>query len=131
MSGKFRVSELFPASPDTLFNAWLDSKQHTDMTGGKAEISNQVEDEFTAWDGYISGKNIELQPHMRILQTWRTTEFKESDEDSLLEITFIPEGKKTRVIIRHWNLPDHGMQYQQGWVDAYFTPMLDYFSEIN
>jgi uncharacterized protein YndB with AHSA1/START domain len=131
MSIQFRISELFNSTPDVLYNAWLESKQHTDMTGGKAVISDQVGDEFTAWDGYITGKNLDLQPPMRILQAWRTTEFKESEEDSFLEVTFIPEGEKTRVIIRHWNLPDHSMQYQQGWVDAYFTPMLDYFSEIN
>jgi uncharacterized protein YndB with AHSA1/START domain len=126
---KFRISELFPATPEVLYKAWLNPDIHTDMTGGKAEVSDQVGEDFTAWDGYISGKNLELQPPLRILQSWRTTEFSASDPDSILEITFIPEGKETRIIIRHSDLPEHGMQYQQGWVDAYFTPMKEYFQE--
>jgi uncharacterized protein YndB with AHSA1/START domain len=126
---KFRISELFPAAPEVLYNAWLNPDIHTDMTGGKAEVSDQVGEDFTAWDGYITGKNLELQPPLRIFQSWRTTEFSASDPDSILEITFIPEGKETRIIIRHSDLPEHGMQYQQGWVDAYFTPMKEYFQE--
>jgi len=126
---RFRVSELFSKSPEYLYQAWLDSELHSEMTGGKALVSDQVGDDFTAWDGYIMGKNLELQPSMRILQTWRTTEFEKNDPDSLVEITFIPEGDQTRIIIRHSDLPEHGMQYQQGWVDAYFTPMKVYFQD--
>lgn len=129
MEVRFRVSELFSKSPEYLYQAWLDSELHSEMTGGKALVSDQVGDDFTAWDGYIMGKNLELQPSMRILQTWRTTEFEKNDPDSLVEITFIPEGDQTRIIIRHSDLPEHGMQYQQGWVDAYFTPMKVYFQD--
>ena len=92
-----------------------------------AQISDQVAGKFSAWDGYISGKNLELNNPIRIMQAWRTTEFEESDPDSLLEITFVTEGKGTRVTIRHSELPEHGMQYQQGWIDAYFNPMKEYF----
>ena len=127
MEIKFRISETFPATPEALYEAWLNSDLHSEMTGGKAEVSDQVGDEFTAWDGYISGKNLELQPPLRILQSWRTTEFSPSEPDSLLEITFVTEEKETRITIRHSDLPEHGMQYQQGWVDAYFTPMKEYF----
>jgi uncharacterized protein YndB with AHSA1/START domain len=129
MKIKFRISEKFPATPETLFEAWLNSEPHSSMTGGKAQVSDQAGGVFTAWDGYIKGKNLELQPSMRILQSWRTTEFQVKDPDSLLEITFIPEGNDTRVTIRHSDLPEHGMQYQQGWVDSYFTPMKEYFRE--
>jgi hypothetical protein len=97
------------------------------MTGGKAQVSDQVGGEFTAWDGYIKGKNLELQSPLRILQSWRTSDFQEEEPDSLLEIAFIPEGKITRVTIRHSDLPEHGLQYQSGWVEAYFNPMKEYF----
>ena len=127
MEVKFRVSEIFSKTPDYLYTAWLNSELHSNMTGGKAQVSDQVGGEFTAWDGYITGKNLELQPPLRILQTWRTTEFQDADPDSLVEITFIPEGDETRITIRHSDLPEHGMQYQQGWVDAYFNPMNKYF----
>ncbi len=119
----FEVSGQIPASPQAIYDAWLDSDGHTQMTGSPATASAEVGGTFDAWDGYIEGKNLELEPGRRIVQQWRTTEFEASDEDSLLEA----EGDGTKVTIRHSNLPDHGMQYQQGWVDAYFTPMQAHF----
>ncbi len=97
------------------------------MTGGEATVSDEVGGTFEAWDGYIEGKNLELEPSKRILQSWRTAEFSNADEDSLLEILFAAEGTGTRLTIRHSNLPEQGMQYKQGWVDSYIIPMLEYF----
>ena len=127
MAIKFEVSGVIAASTGQVLNAWLNSEEHTKMTGGKAEVSDVIGATFRAWDGYIEGTNLELDPGKRILQNWRTTEFEESDEDSLLEILFEPESEHTRVTIRHSNLPGHGMQYKQGWIDNYFEPMNAYF----
>ena len=127
MAIAFEVSGLIPASPQAIYEAWLDSEQHARMTGSPATASAETGGMFEAWDGYIQGKNLELEPGRRILQEWRTTEFEASDADSLLEVLLQPQGEGTQVTIRHSNLPDHGMQYQQGWVDAYFTPMQAHF----
>lgn len=129
MSIKFEISDLIPALPEVVFNAWLNSDEHSQMTGGQAKVSAIVGETFEAWDGYIHGKNLELESPRRILQNWRTSEFDESEEDSLLEILFKSEGKGTRITILHSNLPEHGMQYQQGWIDAYFDPMKEYYAE--
>jgi uncharacterized protein YndB with AHSA1/START domain len=129
MSIEFEVSEVIPAIPEIVYNAWLSSKEHSRMTGSSARVSAKVGEPFEAWDGYIQGKNLELEPPRRILQLWRTSEFENSDKDSRLEILFIAEGDGTRVTIRHSDLPDHGMQYRQGWIDAYFVPMMAYFGE--
>jgi activator of HSP90 ATPase len=125
----FEVSETIPATQAAIYDAWLDSEDHSRMTGGQANVSNESDASFDAWDGYIKGVNIELESPKRILQRWRTAEFDENDEDSLLEILLEPEGEATRVTIRHSNLPEHGMQYRQGWIDAYFTPMKEYFGQ--
>jgi activator of HSP90 ATPase len=101
------------------------------MTGGAASITAEVGDEFDAWDGYIHGKNLELEPGRHIFQSWRTVEFDESDPDSRLEISLQAEGLGTRLILKHTNLPSHGDQYQQGWVDNYFEPMKSYFERLN
>ncbi|UCB47514.1 MAG: SRPBCC domain-containing protein [Spirochaetota bacterium] len=124
---EFEVADLIPASPDTIYTAWLSSEEHSKMTGGSARVSSKAGDTFEAWDGYIQGKNLELEPPKRILQKWRTTEFEDSDDDSLLEALLEPEGDETRITIHHSNLPDHGIQYQQGWIDNYFIPMKEYF----
>jgi len=129
MGIQFEVSDVIPVTPEAVYHAWLNTEEHGRMTGGSAQVSAVVGDTFEAWDGYIQGKNLELESPIRILQSWRTSEFEDSEEDSLLEVLFTPEGKETRVTIWHSNLPKHGMQYKQGWVDSYFTPMKEYFAE--
>lgn len=123
----FTISEWFPRSPEEIYLAWLDSKGHSQMTGSPARISSKVGEAFEAWDGYIFGENLELEPGKRILQKWRTTEFDPSEQDSLVEIVFEPSLSGTKVTIHHSNLPAHGAQYQQGWIDYYFQPMKEYF----
>ncbi len=127
MGIEFEVSEVIPASQESIYEAWLSSSGHSKMTGSPADVSSVVGESFEAWDGYITGKNLELEYPKRIFQQWRTVEFDDSDEDSYLEILFEAEGTGTRVTIIHTNLPDHGMQYRQGWIDAYFVPMQAYF----
>ena len=127
MAIKFEVSAYIPASPPAIYHAWLDLQSHSEMTGSPAEVSSDVGAAFSAWDGYIHGKNLELDPPRRILQAWRTTEFAASDPDSLLEVLLAPENGGTQVTLRHSNLPAHGDQYREGWVESYFTPMKTYF----
>lgn len=128
MSISFKISSVIPAAPEIIYIAWLDSVKHSAMTGGSAEVSDKIGETFTAWDGYISGKNIELEAGVRMLQTWRTVEFAENEPDSLLEITFETHAEGALLTIRHSNLPAHGTQYEQGWIDNYFDPMKSYFS---
>jgi activator of HSP90 ATPase len=126
---EFEVSTILPRSPNELYDAWLDSKQHAKMTGAKAKVSAKVGDTFEVWDGYITGKNLKLEPGKKIIQAWRTTEFADDEEDSQIEITFKPVNKGTKLTLKHTKLPPHGEIYEQGWVDSYFDPMKDYFSE--
>lgn len=130
MSVEFEVSDIIPATPEEIYEAWLDSEKHSRMTGGQAKVSPNVGDTFEAWDGYIQGKNLELEYPRRVLQEWRTAEFDETEKNSLLEILFETANVGARVTIRHSNLPEHGMQYQQGWIDAYFSPMKTYFGNL-
>lgn len=127
MALKFTVSAMIPATPDDIYNAWLDSRKHAAMTGVAAKCSRRVGAKFTAWDGYIEGTNLELEPGKRIVQSWRTSEFAPTDADSRLEVVLAPSARGTKVTLRHSHLPAHGMQYKQGWVDAYFNPMKAYF----
>lgn len=129
MSLRFQVSAFIPAPPEAVYKAWLDSRKHAAMTGGAAAVNARIGATFQAWDGYITGKNLELEPGARILQDWRTSEFTEAEPDSRLEILFKPKKAGTIVTIRHSRLPAHGMQYREGWIDSYFNPMKAYFGK--
>ena len=128
---EFEIQEIIPAIPGDIYHAWLDSELHSKMTGGKAEISSGLGESFSAWNGYISGKNIALEPGSKIIQAWRTTDFAKDEKDSHLEISFVQEDDNTRVVIRHSDLPPHGMQYEQGWFDSYLDPMKQFFTSLD
>lgn len=99
------------------------------MTGNPAHVDDRVGGEFSAWDGYIFGSTLELDPNRRIVQAWRTNEFPEEAPDSRLEILFEEAAQGTKVTLIHSNIPsDQVDSYRQGWEDFYFKPMKEYFT---
>lgn len=128
MSDSFSLSAFIPASPLQVYAAWLDGDQHTEMTGGAAHSEPVVGASFDAWDGYIHGRNLELEPGRRIVQAWRSTEFPDDAPDSRIELLLEPEGEGTRVTLRHSEIPTgQAESYEKGWHEHYFTPMREYF----
>ena len=129
MTFAFTVSATIPATPKAIYDAWLDGKQHGLMNGGgQATGSTNVGGKFTAWDGYINGRNLELVPRRKIVQSWRTTEFTDTDEDSQITVTLAKAARGTKVTLRHINVPDTHTTYKSGWVEYYFAPMKVYFA---
>ncbi len=130
MADRIEVSEVFPVKQKSLYEAWLDSEKHSAFTGSPAVIDRRVGGTFTAWDGYISGTTIAVEPFGRIVQTWRTTEFPDDAPDSEIEVLFDEVADGTKITLIHTNIPDgQGEAYRQGWIDFYFTPMKEYFSK--
>ncbi len=127
MKESLELRQNFKAKPSEIYVAWLDSIQHSKMTGGQAICSNKIGGSFTAWDGYIEGKNIELKPNQEIIQSWRTSEFDENDADSKLIILLKESENGTELILNHSNIPEGQTQYRKGWLEHYFTPMENYF----
>jgi uncharacterized protein YndB with AHSA1/START domain len=123
------VAAEFKVDPKRLYEAWLDGKQHSALTGGAvASVENWVGGQHTAWDGYIWGRILELEPYRRIVQSWRTSEFPVGSQDSRLEVILEPTADGTRLMLRHSNIPDgQGEMYREGWDASYFTPMRAYF----
>ena len=125
-----KMKIVLPVKADKLYKAWLNSKEHSLFTGAEAKASTKVNGKFTAWDGYISGKNLELNPGKKIIQTWRTSEFAEDAPDSKLEIKFEEKANKTTLHLSQTNLQKgDAKKYTQGWKDFYFIPMKNYFTK--
>lgn len=128
MKDSFEISHYFKISVQSVFKAWLDSKQHTAMTGGNAIVSPIEGGDFVAWDGYISGTNEEIIENSKIIQKWRTTEFAEKDSSSLLELLFEEENGGCKLTLKQSEIPSgQGEAYKSGWIEHYFEPMEFYF----
>ncbi|RMD48209.1 MAG: hypothetical protein D6830_07305 [Ignavibacteria bacterium] len=129
MPESIKTSVKLPAKQREIYEAWLDSEKHSAFTGSPAKIERKVGSEFTAWDGYISGKIEAMYRFYKIIMTWRTTDFPEDAEDSRIEVLLDPIPEGTKVTIVHENIPDgDSKKYRKGWKDYYFNPMKEYFA---
>ena len=131
MKESLELSGTFKVEPSVIYIAWLTSYLHEKMTGGAASCGNTVGDAFSAWDGYITGKNIELVENEKIVQSWRTSEFDKGDEDSILTVSLKKVKGGTKVTLNQTNIPEGQTQYKKGWIDHYFTPMKAFFSQVS
>jgi activator of HSP90 ATPase len=129
MSYDFKLSCTIPAAPQAVYDAWLDSAVHSAMTGAGARIAKRVGGAYSAWNGYITGKTLSLEPGKRIVQSWRTTEFADNDPDSTITVELKPARSGTRLTLIHSGVPDGQTSYENGgWRDNYFVPMKAYFA---
>ncbi len=128
MTYDFKLACSLPASPQAVYEAWLTSAGHSKMTGGEAKASKRVGGAYSAWDGYITGRNLELIPGQKIVQSWRTSEFAPDDPDSIVTVTLEPIKSGARLTLLHTGVPDGQTSYEEhGWRDHYFEPMKAYF----
>jgi activator of HSP90 ATPase len=128
MLESFQISVMLPTSSKELYLAWLDSKEHSESTGGKAVINPEIGGTFSAWDGYITGKNLVLEPYKKIIQTWRTTDFPSDSPDSTVEIQLKDTTDGLELTLIHTEIPQgQGDDYETAWHRYYFEPMKHYF----
>lgn len=128
MTDSFSIARVLPATPEQIYEAWLDTNAHSEMTGAPATCDPKVGGTFTAWEGYIEGTNVKLEPYKRIVQRWRTTEFPVEAPDSLLEILLERSNGGSILTLNHSEIPDgQGDSYKVRWVDNYFDSMGKHF----
>jgi activator of HSP90 ATPase len=125
-----RQKTFVPATPDEVYDAFMDAKKHSAFTGSKATSDPKVGGEFTAWEGYISGKNIELERGKKILQEWSTTDWPDASPPSKLELTFKKTKGGTEILMIHSNVPpEQADDLAEGWVEFYWKPLEEYFTK--
>ncbi len=118
------------AEPGEVYDAFLDAKKHSAFTGSKATCDPRVGGKFTAWDGYISGKNLELVKGKKIVQEWVTTEWPEGYAPSRLELTFKKTKGGTEISMVQSEVPvEQADDIRQGWIDFYWDPLKEYFKK--
>src|SRR5712691_7070538 len=127
--GTIRHNVLIPlSSPEEVYQAFLSSKEHTEFTRSMGKCSARVGGSFTAWDKYISGKNIELVAGKKIVQEWKTSEWPEDYEPSILKIFLKKKGGGTQLSMIQSRVPASQVnQYDKGWYESYWEPLKQYF----
>jgi len=130
MTPVIEQSVSFNATPAKLYELFMDSAKHSAATGMPAKVSRKVGGKWSAFGGMILGKNLLLIPNRRIVQAWRSSEWKKADPDSLLVVGFEKAvGSDTTVHLVHVGVPSYDHQgVTQGWVKFYWDPWKVYLA---
>jgi len=128
-TGTIKQTEFFAATPAEVYDALLDPKRHGEFTGSSATGVPRVGGKFTAWEGYISGRNLKLERARTIVQEWKTTEWPKRYPPSTVEFKFREKEGGTELRMTHSNVPAEQLEsYRQGWIDFYWNPLKEYFN---
>lgn len=132
MTEAIQQSAEFNASPETLYEIYMDSRKHTKATGSLAKLSRKAGGTFTAFAGTLRGKNLLIVPKKMIVQSWRAKSWHKTDPDSVLILTFSKAASGGRVDLVHVNVPEHDHKgVTQGWQKYYWGPWRAYLATGN
>ncbi len=118
----------FKAAPEAVYEALMDSDQHTSFTESPAKISPKVGGTISAYDGYISGTNVKLVPGKLIVQRWQANDWP-GNHFSTLTITLKKVGTKTELTFIQTGIPEEFYKdIATGWRDFYWKKMKQKFN---
>ena len=114
----------FEATPEAIYDVLVSAAKFAKMTGGrKATITAKTGGAISLFDGYISGRNLELVPGKRIVQAWRAKEWPEGVH-SIVRFELSKRGKGAALAFDQIGHPEnHHDHLAEGWVKMYWEPM--------
>ena len=121
----------FRATPERLYRTYLSARAHATACGGwgKAKIQARVGGRM-AMATHITGKFLLLVPGRLIVQTWRGSNWKASDLDSVLILAFSRVRGACRLVMIHAHVPDaHAKSITKGWHTYYWRPWKKYLGK--
>jgi activator of HSP90 ATPase len=112
------------ATPAKLYELFMDSAKHSAATGMPAKISRKAGGKWSAFGGMILGRNLLLVPNRMVVQTWRSSQWKSADPDSILVVAFEKSASGgAQVDLVHIGVPEYDHEgVTKGWVKYYWEP---------
>ncbi len=120
---------VIPASPKEVYEAYVDPKKLSEVTGSKATGKPIVGGKYTAYDDSIFGKYVELEDGKRVVQEWSNNDYGYGP--TRLELCFnkVPEG--TELVMVHSEVPEeYADDTAEGWLEYFWNPLKEYFKHL-
>jgi uncharacterized protein YndB with AHSA1/START domain len=115
------VSVHVTARPETVFAYFTDPARYRQWMGGDVELDPRPGGVYRVGmrDGVEAlGQFVEIEPPRRVVFTWGWTGmFEVTPGSTRVEVTLAAEDGGTRVVLRHYDLPDDDArgQHRDGW----------------
>ena len=114
-----------------LYDMYLDSKQHSAITGEPATIKAKEGSKYSGYDGYHYGKILQLIKDKLIVQSFTAIDWNKKDVDSTLILLFEQDGKDAIIYMTHANVPDiQESAINTGWKEFYWNPWKMYLKTL-
>lgn len=121
-------SMLLQTTPHNVFEAFMDSKKHSEFTGAAATISKKIGGKFSVFDGWATGETKELITDKKIVQTWRADDWPD-DHYSEITIALKEVTHGTRLDFTQTDIPEESYEeIAQGWIEWYWEKLKTYLS---
>jgi uncharacterized protein YndB with AHSA1/START domain len=118
-----QIAASLPASPDRLFDTYLDPVEHAAFTGSPVTVSDRPGAAFSAFNDVITGTILQVVPKRLIVRSWRSPYWGTDDLDSTLILTFLPEQDGGRIELTQVNVVETDFAgVSHGWEKFYWTP---------
>lgn len=129
-----------PAAPAQVYGVLADAEALSGLSGMSGRAGSSEGDEFAAFDGHVTGRQIELVPGRRVVQAWRFPDW-DPGTYSIVRFSLEPDSGGTRLVIdQHGEpvTPDalgcHATVHEHidaNWATFYLTPLARHFSTGN
>lgn len=117
-----------PADPAQVYAVLADAEALSGLSGMTGAVGRSAGEEFSAFEGHVIGRQIELVPGERIVQTWRFPVW-EPGTYSIVRFTLVAEDGGTRLVIDQHGEPDDWHDHiDANWPTFYLTPLTRHFS---
>jgi len=117
------MATLLPAPPERLFDMYLDPAAHAAITGAPVMIAPSPGAPFHAFNGFLTGTILHVEPKRLIVQTWRSVNFPADALDSVLVLSFWRQEGGGRIELVHVNVPVEDFAgVSNGWEQYYWAP---------
>jgi activator of HSP90 ATPase len=110
----------FSAPPARIYKTLVDLKQFAAATGTPASGDSTEGAAFSAFDGYVTGRHLELVPDKRVVQAWRAKTWPEGVY-SIVRFELTADGAGTRLVFDHTGFPEDEKDHlSSGWKAQYW-----------
>ena len=88
-----------------------------------AEISAEVGGAFALYGGYITGRNVELVPNVRVVQAWRAGRWPPGVY-SIVRFELVVQGSGCKIVFDQAGFPKGDAEgLASGWKAHYWEPL--------
>jgi uncharacterized protein YndB with AHSA1/START domain len=90
---------IIPASPKEVYEAYVDSKKLSKITGSKATGKAVVGGKFTTYGESIVGKYLEVEDGKRVVQEWTNNDYGFGPVRLELCFKMVPKGTEVVMVL--------------------------------